>query len=227
MEMVKESANWASMVNDFGVYHLARVQADGKTKALAAAFQARQEALEKKGQVFVETGRAKATLEAELARVDLDMDNLVRDLYFSKLAACKNNKKDPSFLRWFPDGLGAIIRENYATELGRVTALATVMEETPEDALAGKYLPQIKAELDTYTKTLAAYQGSLTAAANAWALLEAEKINWLAAYRRNHADILSLYQGDKRTSDSFFKKASKAKGKKGNGNGAPAATDGK
>ncbi len=222
MEMVKDTASWTGMVNEHGIYHLARIKADVKTKGLAPPFEAQQAALEKKGQLFIEAGRAKATLEAELARADLDMDNLIRDLYFSKLAQCKNNKRDATFLRWFPEGLSAIIRDGYAGEIGRVTALAAVLEETPDDPLAGKYLPQIKAQLGTYTKTLTAFQASLTVAANAWALLEAEKVNWLAAYRKNYADILSAFGGDKRTADSFFKKAAKAKAKKDNGNGTPA-----
>ena len=217
MEMVKGSAGWASMVNEHGVFHLSRLQAEPKMKALAGSFAARQEALEAKGAAFTLAERAVSAFEAQMAKADFDMDNLVRDLYFSKLAACGNNKKAQAILRWFPDGLSGIIRESFDGEAGKVAGLIAILAETPDDPTAARLLPGLKAMLDTYQSALAALNAGIKAASNSWALVEAEKINWLAAYRKNYADILSACDGDKRAADSFFKKAAKPKKGKDDG----------
>jgi hypothetical protein len=46
MQMPKEGTAWDTLVNDYGVFHLSRMMAEPKTKEIAGAFQARQEALE-------------------------------------------------------------------------------------------------------------------------------------------------------------------------------------
>lgn len=220
MEMVKGSAGWMGMVNEQGVFHLSRLKAEPKAKAQAEYFATRQEALESKGNTFVQAERAVSAFEAEMAKADFDMDNLVRNLYFQKLAASGNNKKNPGFLRWFPGGLSDIVQGSYEVEAGKIAALVTVLAETPEDPLSVQFFPRLKAQLESYNRTLDALKAGMAASANAWALLEAEKINWLGAYRKNYAELLAMHEGDKRTADSFFKKA--AKPKKGNGE-APAA----
>ena len=40
---------------------------------------------------------------------------------------------------------------------------------------------------------------------NAQNLINAEKVNWFAAYKKDYADILSIFDGDKRAADSYFK----------------------
>ena len=211
MEMVKGSVGWESMTSEQGVFLLSRLQADSKMKPLAEAFAARQEALEAKGAAFKQANRAISAFEAAMVKADYDMDNLVRDLYFSKLGACGNNKRDPAILRWFPDGLSAIIQGNFESEAGRVAALMGVLTDSPGDPIAQRVLPAMKAMLATYHTTLAALGAGITAASNAWTLVEAEKITWLAAYQKTYADVLSLCNGNKRAADSFFKKAPKAK----------------
>ena len=93
MEMPREGAGWDTLANEYGVFHLARMLADPKTKGLCAAFQARQDALEAKGQAFNASWKAQSRADAALKRSDLDMDNLVRELYFDKIAACVSNYK--------------------------------------------------------------------------------------------------------------------------------------
>lgn len=222
MEMVQGSAGWESMASEQGVFLLARLQAEPKMKDLAAAFAARQEALESKGAAYKQAKRAISSFEAAMVKTDFDMDNMVRDLYFSKLGACGNNKRDPAILRWFPDGLSGIIRDTVEAEAGKVAALLIVLGESPGDPIAARVLPGLKAMLATYQTTQAALGAAIAAASNARTLVEAEKINWLGAYQKTYADVLALCDGNKRTADSFFKKASKPS-KKGGGDPAPAA----
>ena len=94
-----------------------------------------------------------------------------------------------------------------ATNSFQLVALSRPARSTPSTRL----LPGLKAMLDTYQSALAALNAGIKAASNAWALVEAEKVNWLAAYRKNYADILSACDGDKRAADSYFKKAAKPK----------------
>jgi hypothetical protein len=222
MEMVQGSAGWESMATEQGVFLLARLQAEPKMKDLAAFFAARQEALETKGAAYKAAKRSISNFEAAMVKADFDMDNMVRDLYFSKLGACANNKKDPAILRWFPDGLSGIIRDTLEGEAGKVAALLIVLGESPDDPIAARVLPSLKAMLATYQSTQAALSAAITAASNARTLVEAEKINWLGAYQKSYADVLALSGGNKRTADSFFKKASKPP-KKGGGDAPPAA----
>lgn len=219
MEMLSGSVGWASMVNEYGTFHLSRLKAEPKAKAQAEAFSARQDALEAKGNAFVRSERAVAAFEAAMAKNDFDMDNLVKELYFSKLAACGNNKKDKAFLRWFKGGLSDITRQPFDAEVAKIAALISILAETPDDPLAAQFIPRLKAMLEAYRGALETLRSVISASANAWALLEAEKINWLGAYRKDYADLLSIYDGDKHSADSFFKKASKPK--KGNGEASP------
>ena len=211
MEMVKGSVGWQTMVDEFGVFHLSRLEAEPKTKDLADAFRQRQEALETKGNAFNQAHKTISAFEAQMVKADYDMDNTVRDLYFSKLAACGNNKKDPAILKWFPDGLTELIRCGFEEEAGKVAALIDILSETPDDPVVARVLPNLKAMLETYQKSIAGLKAAITAASNAWELVEAEKINWLVAYSKSYGDVLSALNGDKRSADTFFKKVSKPK----------------
>ncbi len=209
MEMVKGSIGWLTMVNEFGVFTHSRLEADPQMKDLAESFIKRQEELERKGNAFNQAQRTISALEAQMVKADYDLDNTVRDLYFSKLGACGNNKKDPAVLRWFPDGLTALIRCRFDEEAGKVTALIGVLSETPDDPVVARILPNLQALLETYQKSIAGLKAAITAASNAWELVEAEKINWLVAYSKCYGDVLAILNGDKRSADTFFKKVSK------------------
>lgn len=211
MEMVKGSVGWLTMVNVYGVFHLSRLEAEPKMKEPAEIFRKKQDELEAKGNAFNQAQRTISAFEAQMIKADFDLDDAVRDLYFSKLGACGNNKNDPAVLRWFPDGLTALIRCGFDEEAGKVTALIGVLAETPDDPVVARVLPNIKAMLETYQRSIGALKGTITAASNAWAILEAEKINWLAAYSKSYGDVLSILNGDKHAADSFFKKALKPK----------------
>jgi hypothetical protein len=180
-------------------------------KQLAKSFSTRQEELERKGNAFNQAQRTISALEAQMVKADYDLDDTVRDLYFSKLGACGNNKKDPAILRWFPDGLTDIIRCSFDEEAGKVAALIGVLSETPDDPVVARVLPNLKAMLETYNRSNEALKAAITAASNAWQLVEAEKINWLVAYSKSYGDVLAALEGDKRAADTFFKKVSKPK----------------
>jgi len=199
------------MVDEYGLFHLSRLEAEPKLKELAEAFRTRQEALETKGNAFKQAHKAISAFEAQMVKADYDMDNALRDLYFSKLAACGNNKKDPAILKWFPDGLTALVRCGFEEEAGKVAALIGILAETPDDPVVVKVLPNLKAMLDVYLKSVASLRSAVTAAGNMWELLEAEKVNWVVAYSKSYADVLAFHQGNKKATDTFFKKASKPK----------------
>jgi hypothetical protein len=211
MQMPTQGTGWESLVNELGVFHLTRMRADPATRELSAVFEKRQAALEAKGQAFLAAARAKTAAEAVLTRTDLDMDNLVRELFFQKIAACANNRNNPELRKWFPDGLSRVVRDNYAGELGQVRALILVLGEHSDDPLAARFLPEIKAMAETYAQAIDALKNAIASAAGAWSLVEAEKVNWLTCYQRDFADLLSLCKGDKRTADTFFKKPAKAR----------------
>jgi hypothetical protein len=66
---------------------------------------------------------------------------------------------------------------------------------------------------DAYAKAIQYFDDAAKASSNAWKLIDAEKVNWLEAYKKDYADILSIFEGDKRVTDSFFKQP--PRGKKG------------
>jgi hypothetical protein len=210
MQMPVAGTSWETLVNDYGVFHLSRMQAEPKTKGIAAVFQARQDALEAKGQAFNALWKAQSAAEAVLVKSDADMDNLVRELYFDKIGACGNKKNDPGLKRWFPKGL-KVVREAFPDELEKVKTLIQVLADTPDDPLAASFIPRLKPMADGYAQAIASFGAAVKAAENSWKLIEAEKVNWLGAYKKDYADILSLFNGDKRMADSFFKQPPRGK----------------
>lgn len=209
MEMPGEDTGWETLVEDYGVFHIAMMQADPRTKGLSGGFAQRQKALEDKALAFKAAERAKTTAEALLSYADMKTDEAVRDLYFRKLGACGNNKSNPGFKKWFPGGLTEVVRVGFEEEAGKVQSLMLVLQETPEDPLASEFLQRLAELFDSYQKALQALQDKITVWDNARALVKAEKVNWLAAYKKDYADILSVFEGAASSADSFFKKAAR------------------
>jgi hypothetical protein len=89
--------------------------------------------------------------------------------------------------------------------LVKVRQLLSVLAETPNDPIATQFIPRIKAEAENYQNAIAAFNQSVTDVSNAQNLINAEKVNWFAAYKKDYADILSIFDGDKRAADSYFK----------------------
>ncbi len=84
--------------------------------------------------------------------------------------------------------------------------------ETRDDPLAAKFIPRLKPVLDGCARAIASFDAAVKASENGWKLIDAEKANWLRACGEDYADILpSIFEDDKRTTDSFFKRPPKSK----------------
>ena len=205
MPMPKEEVSWLELVNEYGTYHLTRMQADKKTRPLAESFKKRQDVLEERGIAFIAAKRAQVAAEAAYAGYDLEIDTMIKELYFTKLTACGNNRSDESFSRWFPEGLSEMIRKNQTVDIGHARDLILVLSETPDDPIVAHYIPGLSAAAESCTEALDDCKLRVSKAEEASRLVEEEKNNWHAAYTKDHAEILSLFSGNKRIADSFFK----------------------
>ena len=203
----------------YGVYHLSRLEADER-KELATAFGAAQERLKGRMEAY---GAARASAMRALAVRDADddaCDNAVRAFAMALRAKSGNNPKAPLYQKYFEDGLNATIGAPLDEELHRCAILLSKLNEEEDPALK-PYVQTISSAVATLSQAMDAHRAAMDAEAQAWGLLETEKINWFDAYKRSYRELGRIFFKEPKRADAYFKPF--AKGKK-NGNGGTAPT---
>ena len=206
----------------FGEYLLARLGAKKDLKELAAFFQGEQDALRKK--LEAQHAMERAIQHALAARDDADqtLDDKVRRLAMAILGACRNNRKAPLYVKYFPQGLTAVTLAPLAEELIDVGKILDMLssEGNVEVKAFETAIRDASAALATSMDGYAAAEKAAGLAANA---TRAQALLWRDAYRKIYGELIALYPSDKAYAESFFKKAPKPKKDGGDDTPPPAA----
>jgi len=201
----------------YGVYHLTRLQADQK-KDLAAAFAKAQERLKERMDAFEAARLAAMRAMAERDGADEAFDNAVRAFSLAIRAETGNSIKSPLYTKYFGDGLTAVIGVSLETELQKASVLLSKLAEEEDEDLKAHAGP-LAAAADALAKALDAHKKAMDAQAQAWALLQTEKVNWADAYKRSYRELTRIYYKEPKRADAYFKSPlKKKKPKTDNGN---------
>ena len=119
------------LVNVYGLYHVSRLRADADAAGLAEAFSQAQDALKKKMEDAQDAEVAAMTAMTVPDAKDDELDDAVRALYFKLLQKVLNKREDPLFLRYFPDGMSAIIGPPPEEEVRSVRILLAKLGRRP------------------------------------------------------------------------------------------------
>jgi hypothetical protein len=190
----------------FGVYHLTRLEADKAMKDLAEAFAKAQARLKARVEAFdaahMSTMRAQAVRDGE----DDAFDNAVRGFALAILAKVGNSTRAPLYKKYFGDGLRGVIGAPLEEELQRAGVLLGLLAEEEDESLR-PYAGTIRSALDALSGAMDAHRAAMDSEAQAWGLLETEKVNWLDAYKRSYRDLTRIFFKDPKRADSYFKPA--------------------
>ncbi len=204
----------------YGVYHLTRLEAD-KQKELAEAFAKAQDRLKARMEAFqaarVSSMRALAVRDNE----DEAFDDAVRAFALALRARVGNSAKAPLYLKYFGDGLGSFVGAPLEEELQRGAVLLSKLAEEDDEGLRA-YAGTISAAMDALSSAMDAHRAAMDYEAQAWGLLETEKVNWMDAYKRSYRELGRIYFKDPKKADAYFKTIQKPKKGKPDGD-APAA----
>ena len=224
--MMMPDGNMAAEVilDTYGEYLLARLEAKKELGALKEAFQPQQEVLRKR--LDAQRAMERAVQHALAARDDADMalDDAVRRFALAILSANHNNRKSPDFVKYFPKGLTAVTLAPLAEELVGVGKILDLLASEPNPALKA-FASAISQAATALMAGMDGYAGADAAAVNAANATRAQGLLWRDAYRKIYGELLTLYPGDKPFVESFFKKGAKPKKGAGSGGTAPTGND--
>ena len=216
MRMPDNDAKADVLLDSFGEYLLARLEARKETKDLAQLFQGAQDALRKK--LETENAMERAVQHAMAARDDADqtLDGKVRDFYMAVQKGWTNRQTNPLNLKYFPNGLTAVTPAPLAEELVLVGRILGLLADG-ENAALKAYSPLIQEACNALQQAMAGYNAAVTAAGLAANATRAQGLLWRDIYRKIYGRLLDIYSSNKPYAESFFKKAPKTK--KNNGEG--------
>jgi hypothetical protein len=210
-----------TLLETFGVYHLTRLEADKTTKDLLAAFEEAQKRLANRVNAFKAAERSSMTAMAVRDGEDAAFDNTMRAFALAVLAQVGNSRKAPLYLKYFPDGLNAVIGAPLEAELHKAGVILSKLAEEEDQALKAHAGP-IQNAVNELSSAMDAHRAALDSQAQAYGMLETEKVNWLDAYKRSYRDLCRIYFKDPKKADTYFKPPTK--GKKDNGGGGDVST---
>lgn len=223
MQLPSQTSSAETLIKVYGVYHLTRLQADKNVKELAAAFEKSQARLSDKNASFdaaqVAAMRAMAVRDGE----DEALDDTVRLLYAAILGKTRNNRKAPLFLRYFPDGMAPVVNAPLDHEIMKVNGIITRLGEEQDEDLKG-FIGPLTSAMNNLQAAMDAHDAALSAEANAFAMIQAEKIAWLDTYKFNYRKLAEIYYQNPKKADTYFKPPVKAKKNGDGGEAAPTAT---
>ena len=210
MKMPNVTNSAETLIKVYGVYHLTRLQADKNVKELAAGFERAQARLADKlaayEAAYISAQRALAVRDGE----DVALDDAVRRFYNAVLGKCGNNHKSQLFIRYFPDGMSPVVNAPLENELLKVNTIITKLAEEADADLAG-HADSLVAAMNALQTAMDAHTTALTGEANAYGMVQSEKINWLDTYKLDHRTLAQLYYKEAKKADTFFKPAAKDK----------------
>lgn len=94
--------------------------------------------------------------------------------------------------------------------IDRSGVIITKLAEEEDGALQG-HAGVLTEAMNTLSAAMDAHRAALDSEVQAYGLLQAEKVNWLDAYKRSYRDLTRLYFKEPQRAETFFKPAPKEK----------------
>lgn len=208
-----------TLTGTYGVYHLTRLKADPKMKELAAAFEAAQNRLEERV-----AAQKKAFEACQIAMAVRDGEDDALDTVIGAFASAalgpRRNYKAPLYLKYFQEGMGAIVSAPLEEELRKAGVILARLAEEEDEALKA-HAGVISAAMDTLSMAMDAHRAALDAEIQMDGLVKTEKTNWLDAYKKSYRDLGRVFYKDPKQAEKYFKPS--PRGKKDNGGDTPPA----
>ena len=190
----------------YGLYHLSRLRADTTMAELAMAFEQAQNALKKRMEEAVEVQMTAMTALAIRDARDDELDDAVRGFYFDLLSTVVNNRTDPTFLRYFPDGMTAVIGLPPVDEVRSVGILLAKLDEETDPELK-QHAGPIRRAVGSLSEALEAYETAVDAARLASQTVQQEKLSWVDAYKLSYRELQRRFYKDAKKAERYFRSA--------------------
>ncbi len=203
-----------TLLKTLGIYHLTRLKADKNLKELADAFERGQQRLKEKMEAFdaayTASQTAMAVRDGEDAAFDMTVGAFANDI----LKITGNSRKAPLYLKYFPDGIGAVTDTPLEEELLKAGVIVGKLAEEEDESLKA-YSGIIRTAMDNLGKAIDLHKAAIDMENQAAGLLKVEKVNWLDAYKRSYRDLARIFYKTPKKAETYFKPAPKPKKKGG------------
>ena len=210
MRLPSMSTGADTLLETYGVYHATRLEADKLLKDLAAAWDKAQTRL--KDRIELHKAAEKASMRAMAVRdgEDENFDNAVKAFAFAILAKVGNNRKAALYLKYFPDGMSAVVNAPLEAELQKTGVILSKLAEEEDESLKS-FVGPLQSALGELSTAMDAHRAALDAEMQAYGMLATEKVNWLDAYKRSYRELCRLFFKDVKKAEGYFKPAPKEK----------------
>ncbi len=192
----------------FGLYHLTRLKADKSLKEMADAFEKSQERLKQRIEAYRAAEASAMTAMAVRDGEDAAFDDAVGQLALDILKITGNSRKAPLYLKYFPDGMTAIVGAPLEAELQKASVILAKLAEEEETGIAAHSGP-IRAALEALATAIDTHKGAMEVEMQTYGMLQSEKVNWLDTYKKDYRDLTRLFYKTPKKADTYFKPAAK------------------
>jgi len=210
MQLPHPTTSAKTLLKRYGVYHLAKLQADKALKEMARDWKTAQDRLEAH---LDEARKACAASQAELASRNASsarMDRQIRAFALGVLQKVDNKRRSDLYRIYFPKGWSPVLLLAPPAKAQRVGVILTLLAEEKDPALTA-YVHQLREAQRDLGNEIRAFKEASDRKRIAADLLRVEKISWFDAYRRDGLALsLRFYQTPKRVR-TYFKAIRKAK----------------
>lgn len=197
-----------TLLRVYGLYHLTRLKADKTLKEMAEAFGKSQDRLKQRIEAYRAAEASAMTAMAVRDGEDAAFDDAVGQLALDILKITGNSKKAPLYLKYFPDGMTAIVGAPLEAELQKASVILAKLGEEEETTIASHSGP-IKAAMEALATAIDTHKGAMEVEMQTFGMLQAEKVNWLDQYKKDYRDLARLFYKTPKKADTYFKAAAK------------------
>ena len=192
------------LLDTYGFDHMTQLQADPGLSELTEVFRQAQERLKTCNEQYRQAEATSLVAMAVRDRKDAALDEAMLRFNNAVLEYVQKDRRAPLYVKYFADGLRPVTGASLATEARRVgTILANLANETVEELKA--HAEPITTALKELTDAIAAYQAAADSQAQAYGVLQAEKIAWLDAYRQDHRKLQLHFHERPRRAEAYFR----------------------
>ncbi|HPA26433.1 MAG TPA: hypothetical protein PLQ05_02175 [Acidobacteriota bacterium] len=198
----------AKLLETFGLYHLTRLKADKTLKEMADAFEKAQGRLKQRIEAYKAAEASAMTAMAIRDGEDDAFDEAIGQLALDVLKATGNSKKSALYLKYFPDGMTAIVNAPLEAELQKAGVILAKLAEEEDPAITAHAGP-IRTALEALATAIDTHKSAMEVEMQTYGMLQTEKVNWLDTYKKDYRDLTRLFYKAPKKAEGYFKPASK------------------